>query len=47
MVSASGARFRTGSESLNRNEPCFSKIVRKGRDIPTAAALVQMEFLTK
>jgi hypothetical protein len=40
MVSASGARFRTGFGSLNRNEPYFSNIVRKGRDIHTAAALV-------
>jgi hypothetical protein len=35
------------SESWKRFEPCFSNIVRKGRGILTAAALVQMEFLTK
>jgi len=34
-------------ESWHRSEPCFSNIVRKGRDISTAAALLQIEFLTK
>ena len=35
------------SESRNRLEPGFLNIVRKGRDILTEIALVQMEFLTK